>query len=99
MQHDWVKSTLGHGETMCSRCSITNREAAALGVTNKCDVAAQEFIDANTIVDDDDGDEEYDLSEDCGRWNDGRLSSQCSKAGSEECDWVCPIGLPSRSRA
>lgn len=29
--HDWVRSTLEHGETMCSRCSITNREAAVLG--------------------------------------------------------------------
>jgi hypothetical protein len=38
MQHDWIKSTLGHGEMMCSRCFITNREAAALGVTNTCDV-------------------------------------------------------------
>jgi hypothetical protein len=38
MQHDWIKSTLGHGETMCSSCFITNREAAALGKTNECDV-------------------------------------------------------------
>src|SRR6185437_12376997 len=38
MQHDWIKSTLGHGETMCSRCFITNREAAALGVSGACDV-------------------------------------------------------------
>jgi hypothetical protein len=38
MQHDWIKSTLGHGETMCSRCFITNREAAVLGRTNTCDV-------------------------------------------------------------
>jgi hypothetical protein len=36
-QHDWVKSTLGHGETMCRRCYITNREAAALGCLNHCD--------------------------------------------------------------
>jgi hypothetical protein len=38
--HDWIKSTLGHGETMCSRCFITNREAAALGCSNFCDVPA-----------------------------------------------------------
>lgn len=37
MQHDWVKSTLGHGETMCSRCKVTNREAAAIGMV-ECDV-------------------------------------------------------------
>lgn len=105
MQHDWIKSTLGHGETMCSRCFITNREAAVLGVSNSCDVlppkpkavndnATQEAIDAACIHDDDASDEEYDASEDCGRWNNGRLSKQCSKAGSEECDWECPIGLP-----
>lgn len=37
MQHDWIPSTLGHGETMCSACFVTNREAAALGITNQCD--------------------------------------------------------------
>lgn len=30
MKHDWVPSNLGHGETMCRRCYITNREAAIL---------------------------------------------------------------------
>jgi hypothetical protein len=35
--HDWVPSTLGHGETMCRRCAITNREAAALGCLNYCE--------------------------------------------------------------
>jgi hypothetical protein len=34
--HAWVKSTLGHGETMCDRCGITNREAAVLGMLNEC---------------------------------------------------------------
>lgn len=38
MQHDWVKSTLGHGETMCSRCFITNREAAVIGASEICNV-------------------------------------------------------------
>lgn len=36
--HDWVKSTLGHGEQMCRRCLITNREAAVLNRLNECDV-------------------------------------------------------------
>lgn len=36
--------------------------------------------------------------EDCGRWYDGKLNYQCLKAGSEECDWYCPICLPSRPR-
>lgn len=31
MEHDWVPSRLGHGETMCRVCYITNREAAVLG--------------------------------------------------------------------
>lgn len=35
--HDWTPSTLGHGETMCKRCFITNREAAALGQLNRCE--------------------------------------------------------------
>ena len=38
MNHDWVKSRLGHGDAMCSRCRITNREAAVLGMLNDCDV-------------------------------------------------------------
>lgn len=28
--HYWVPSTLGHGDSMCQYCSITNREAAVL---------------------------------------------------------------------
>jgi hypothetical protein len=35
--HIWVKSTYGHGETMCSQCGITNREAAVLGQVNECE--------------------------------------------------------------
>lgn len=35
-QHTWIKSTLGHGESMCSKCFITNREAAVLGKMNTC---------------------------------------------------------------
>lgn len=26
--HDWIKSTHGHGETMCRYCLMTNREGA-----------------------------------------------------------------------
>jgi hypothetical protein len=28
--------------------------------------------------------------EECGRWDNGRLTKRCSKAGSEECDFECP---------
>lgn len=31
-QHLWIPSTLGHGEQMCSRCRMTNREAMVLGM-------------------------------------------------------------------
>lgn len=34
--HKWVPSRLGHGEQMCAKCFITNREAAALGEPNDC---------------------------------------------------------------
>jgi hypothetical protein len=37
-QHNWVRSTLGHGDVMCSKCYITNREAVVLGLPNICDV-------------------------------------------------------------
>ena len=35
-KHSWVLSTLGHGESMCSRCLMTNREAAVLGLLSEC---------------------------------------------------------------
>lgn len=46
--------------------------------------------------DDRDFDEEDGDEEDCGRWLDGKLSPQCRLAGSEWCDWDCPIGLGRR---
>lgn len=35
--HRWTESSLGHGERMCERCGITNREAAVLGLLNECE--------------------------------------------------------------
>jgi hypothetical protein len=35
-QHIWVTSNPGHGEVLCQKCKITNREAAALGLSNYC---------------------------------------------------------------
>jgi len=32
-----------------------------------------------------------DYSEECGRWVNGRLSNQCRIAGTEWCDWDCPL--------
>jgi hypothetical protein len=37
--------------------------------------------------------EEDDYDEaDCGRWRNGVLVAQCLNAGTEWCDWECPIG-------
>lgn len=36
--HNWVPSPYGHGETACTRCGVTNREAAALGILNTCNL-------------------------------------------------------------
>jgi hypothetical protein len=38
-----------------------------------------------------DHDNELDAGAECGRWVNGRLARHCSKAGSEECDWICPL--------
>lgn len=38
MHHNWIPSTLGYGGTLCSRCFVTKREAAALGTLGHCDV-------------------------------------------------------------
>lgn len=53
----------------------------------------QDFIDDNCIFEDD---EEEDMEAECGRWDQnakGGLSPQCRLAGTEWCDWECPIGL------
>lgn len=39
--HKWVTSTLGHGDSMCKYCSITNMEAAVLGELDHCDKAPE----------------------------------------------------------
>jgi len=40
--HEWVRSTLGHGESMCKHCRMTNREAAVLGeLGSDCDRRVQ----------------------------------------------------------
>lgn len=46
MQHDWIKSTLGHGNTMCRRCFVTDLEAAAIGMT-ECDAPPPKAANAN----------------------------------------------------
>ena len=46
----------------------------------------------------DEDDEVYDeppsdrdiAAEECGRWRNGRLTRNCTKAGSEDCDFLCP---------
>lgn len=49
--------------------------------------------DYDPMVDDEYEEEMTDeemAAEECGRWRNGRLDPQCLKAGSEECDWICP---------
>lgn len=53
----------------------------------------QDEIDADYFYeiddgDDEDGDDDYEA---CGRWNNGHLTQQCRLAGSEWCDWDCPL--------
>lgn len=50
MQHTWVKSTLGHGDTMCSRCFVTNLEAAVIGMT-ECEAPPPKAANTNDEVD------------------------------------------------
>lgn len=49
MQHDWIPSTLGHGETMCRRCCVTNREAAAIGMI-ECDAPPPQAANVNVAT-------------------------------------------------
>ncbi len=35
--HEWTRSTLGHGETMCKLCAGTNRELAVIGDLDHCE--------------------------------------------------------------
>lgn len=48
--------------------------------------------DFDDDFDADEAEEEGFTEADCGRWLDGRLSDQCRLAGTEDCDWECPIG-------
>lgn len=44
-------------------------------------------LDDEADFGDDDGPEP---GEECGRWDNGRLTHSCTKSGSEECDFECP---------
>ncbi|WP_439814008.1 hypothetical protein [Zavarzinia sp. CC-PAN008] len=48
--HRWIPSQLGHGEAMCARCHITNREAAVLGRLNACSQAANDLTSHEHLV-------------------------------------------------
>lgn len=50
-RHAWVPSTLGHAETMCRHCLVTNREAAVIGTLNKCLRACPECDGTGLITD------------------------------------------------
>lgn len=52
-----------------------------------------ELEDFDFGPDEDDEDDDFGFGEDdCGRWLNGKLSDQCRLAGTEDCDWECPIG-------
>ena len=57
----------------------------------------QDFID-NEMLDEEDTDEDM-PGDECGRWRNGTLGRACMKAGSEECDWICPYGSAAQMRA
>lgn len=46
MEHDWIPSTLGHGNKMCRRCCATDLEAAVIGLT-KCDAPPPKAANTN----------------------------------------------------
>jgi len=48
-------------------------------------------------LEDDDDDELGFTEDDCGRWVNSKLSDQCRLAGTEDCDWECPVRLPGRA--
>lgn len=45
--HEWVPSTLGHGNQMCRRCWTTDLEAMALGDMDYCAEASKPPKPAN----------------------------------------------------
>lgn len=98
MQHDWIPSTLGHGNKMCRRCCVTDLEAAAIGM-NECEAPSPKAANENAqiedhLYEDDESDEDEDNWEDeanCGRYPGSR---GCSLAGTEYCDWSCPFNRP-----
>jgi hypothetical protein len=53
-------------------------------------VPANQDHDYADDLDDEELSEEDMAGEECGRWINGRLGKYCSKAGTEECDWICP---------
>lgn len=46
--HDWIPSMLGHGNTMCRRCYMTDMEAIALRCQYVCDVSPISANDNNS---------------------------------------------------
>jgi hypothetical protein len=48
------------------------------------------FLSCICFDDEDQPEDEYDPSEECGRWINGRLDGSCTLAGTEFCDWDCP---------
>ena len=49
-----------------------------------------DWFDYADDLDQDDDEDGGDPGEECGRWINGHLTSSCTKAGSEECEFECP---------
>lgn len=54
------------------------------------------MVDPYDIGDDPDFDDEDSSTwgfteDDCGRWDNGRLTRSCRLAGTEDCDFECPL--------
>jgi len=66
---------------VCERCDTPIKHKHG----NLCAACIADDMDYDEAVD---GRYEFDEFDDCGKMPDG----QCTKAGSEECDWECPHG-------
>lgn len=77
----------------CIQCGkIIDGEPYAMGGIPEAP-GFEAFCSKGCFVDNVDGvspEEDHIPGEECGRWSNGRLGQQCSKAGSEECDFECP---------
>jgi protein gp37 len=84
------------GEPLFSLWSISARKLSVASSTGRS-IRSSGMSDERDEFPWDDHDDDDELTdeemamEECGRWNNGKLTRHCTKAGSEECDWICPL--------